>query len=113
MVERAHGLDAVIAQFLDFELFAQQIQVQQGPDVFLFLGVAQSFGVEPANKELEGKVVGVGKAERLVTLVFRIEDVAEEGRMGTEKLFVEDPMGVVWADIDIYKGVGEESVGGG
>jgi len=113
MVERAHGLDAVIAQFLDFEFFAQQIQVQQGPDVFLFLGVAQGFGVEPADKELKGEVVGVGEAEGLIALVFGVEDVAEEWGVGAEELFVEDPVGVVGADVDVYEGVGEESIGGG
>ena len=42
-------------------------------------------------------------------LVFGVKDVAEEGGVVAEELFVEDPVGVFGADVDVYEGVGEES----
>ena len=44
--------------------------------------------------------------------VFGVEDVAEEGGVVAEELFVKDPVGVFRANIDIYEGVGEESIRG-
>ena len=31
--------------------------------------------------------------------------------MVAEKLFMEDPVGVVGTDVDVYEGVGEKSIG--
>jgi hypothetical protein len=36
--------------------------------------------------------------------------VAEEGGVVAEELFVQDPVGVFGADVDVYEGGGEESV---
>ena len=109
MVERAHGLDDVVAELADFELVAEEIEVEEGADIFFLLGIAQGFGVEPADEEFEGEVFGVGQAEGLRALIFGVEDVAEEGGVMAEELFVEYPVGVFGADVDVDEGVGEES----
>ena len=41
--------------------------------------------------------------------VFVIEAGGEEGGVVAEEFFVEDPMGGVFADVDVDEGVGEES----
>jgi len=47
----------------------------------------------------------------LTALVLGVENRPEEGGVGAEELFVEDPVGVFGPNVDVYKGVGEESVG--
>lgn len=105
MVEGAHGLDDVVGQFPDLELFGEEVEVEEGADVFFLLRVAQGFGVEPADEELEGEVVGVGEAEgfgRGGGVGFVVEAVAEEGGVVAEELFVQDPVRVFGADVDVY-----------
>ena len=63
MVEGADGLDDVFAEFLDLELLAEEIEVEQWADILLGFGVAQGAAVQPADEELEGEVVAVGEAE--------------------------------------------------
>ena len=46
----------------------------------------------------------------MTALVFGVEDGGEEGGVVAEELFVKNPMGVFRADVDVYEGVGEESV---
>lgn len=41
-----------------------------------------------------------------------VEDFAEEGGVVAEELFVEDPVCVFGADVDVYHGAGEEPGGG-
>lgn len=78
------------------------------------LRVAQGFGVEPADEELEGEVVRVREAEGFGgggAVFFVVEAVTEEGRVVAEELFVEGPVRVFGADVDVDEGGGEESVG--
>lgn len=87
VVERPHGLHDVIAQLGDLELLAQEVEVEKRSDVLLGLGVAQGARVEPADKELEGEVIGVREAIGLgfaLAVLFIIEDFAEEGGMVAE-----------------------------
>ena len=113
MVEGADGLDAVVAEAVDPQFGGEEVEVEQGADVFFLFGVAQGFGVEPADEELEGEVVGVGQAEGLGAFVFGVEDGGEEGGVAAQEFFVQDPVGVFGADVDVDEGVGEESVRGG
>ena len=89
----------------------EEVEVEEGADVFFLFGVAQGFGVEPANEEFEGEVVGFGEAIGLggdgVRVVgFVVEASAEEGGVVAEELFVEGPAGIFGADVDVYEGGG-------
>ena len=42
--------------------------------------------------------------------VFVVEAGGEEGGVVAEEFFVEDPVGGVFADVDVDEGIGEESV---
>lgn len=63
VVECAHSLDDVVAQLGDLELLAEEVEVEQWSDVLFGLWVAQGAGVEPADEELEGEVIGVRETE--------------------------------------------------
>lgn len=112
VVEGAHRLDDVVAQLGDLKLLAEEVEVQEGPDVLFGLGVAQGARVEPADKELEGEVVRVGEAVGFVlalAVLFAVEEVAEEGGVVAQELLVERPAGVVGAHVDGHEGGAEES----
>lgn len=114
MVEGAHGFDDVFAEFVDLELEGEEVEVKEGADVFFLLWVAQRFGVEPADEELEGEVVGFGEAvgfggDGVGVVGFVVEASAEEGGVVAEELLVEGPTGVFCADVDVYEGGGQES----
>ena len=49
MVKRPHRLGDILAQFRHLELLSQEIEIEKRADIFLVLGVAQGFGVEPAD----------------------------------------------------------------
>ena len=113
VVEGAHGLDDVVAQLGDLELFAQEIKVEEGTDVLFGLGVAQGAGVEPSDKELERKVIGIGKAVGFVfalAVLLVVEDAAEEWGVVAKELFVYRPTGVLGTNVDVYEGGGQEPV---
>ena len=78
--------------------------------------VAYRFGVKPTDEELEGEVIGIRKAKCLGTGAgvggFVVEACTEEGGVVAEELFVEDPVSVFRANVNVNKGVGEESGGG-
>lgn len=68
------------------------------------------FGVEPAYKEFEWSVFfvwetidGIFLVLLLSGLVLFPEDVSEVARAVAEELFVEDPVGVLWSDVDVAK----------
>ena len=86
----------------------EEVEIEEGADVFFLLGVAQRFGVEPADEELEGEVVGVGEAvgfggDGVGVVGFVVEAGAEEGGVVAEEFFVESPAGVFCADVDVYQ----------
>ena len=112
MVECAHRLHDVVAQLDDLELLAEEVEVQEGADVLFGLGVAQGAGVEPADEELEGEVVGVGEAVGFVlalAVLLAVEEVAEEGGVVAQELLVYRPTGIIGAHINVHEGCGEES----
>ena len=115
MVEGADCLDDIFTKFGDLEFLGHQVEVEEGADGAFFLGVAERARVEPADEELEGLVVHVGEAEGLGLGGFGtgVEGLAEEGRVVAEQLFVEDPVGGVWADVKVDHCAGEESAGPG
>ena len=68
--------------------------------------------IEPADEQTEGQVVGVGHAVGFCAGGFGgfvVEEVREEGGVVAEEFFVQDPVVGVWADVDVYHSVGEES----
>ena len=94
-------------------MFAEKVEIEKRTNVFLEYWGTDGAGVEPTDEELEGKVVGVGE-----TVCFRggrgvrffvVKPGAKEGGVIAEELFVEDPMGVFGADVDVYEGGREES----
>ena len=112
MIPSTHSLDDIFAELFDLEARAEQVEVEQGPDVRLRLGVAQGAGVEPADEELKRGVFGVRDTEgfgggRLFGFV--VECGGEEGGVVAEEFFVEDPVGGVGAYVDVDEGAGEES----
>ena len=112
VVECAHSLHDVITQLGDLELFTEEVEVEKWSDVLFGLWVAQGAGVEPADKELEGKVVGVGETVGLgfaFAVLFVVEDVAEEGGVVAQELFVYRPASVFRAHVNVDEGRGEES----
>ena len=112
VVERADGLDDVIAQLGDLELLAEEVEVEERSDVLFGLWVAQGARVEPADEKLEGEVIGVGQAEGFgfaLAVLFVVEAVAEEGGVVAQELFVYRPTGVFGANVNVYEGCGEES----
>ena len=93
-------------------MLAQEVEVKKWSYVLFSLWVAQGAGVDPADEKLEGEVFGVGKAIGFgfaLAVFFVVKDVAEEGGVVTEELFVYRPASVVCADVYVYKGCGEES----
>ena len=112
VVERAHSLHDIVTQLGDLELLTEEVEVEEWSHVLFGLGVAQGAGVEPADEELEGKVVGVGEAVGFgfaLAVLFVVEDVAEEGGVVAQELFVYRPIGVFGAYVNVYEGCGEES----
>lgn len=109
VVPGADGVDDLGAELVDAEGVGEEVEVEEGADVFFGVGVAQGFGVEPADEEFEGVVVRVGEA-----VVFRgggrvgfvVEDRGEEGGVVAEEAFVQDPMRVFGADVDVHEGIG-------
>lgn len=63
VVEGADGLDDVVGQGADLELFGEEVEVEEGADVVFYAWGADGAGVEPADEEGERGVVGVGEAE--------------------------------------------------
>ena len=113
MIERPDSLCNILGQLRHFEFLSEEIEIEKRADVFLFLWVAQCFGVEPTNEQFEGEVVGVWYAESLGggALVFLvIEGTREEGRVMAEKPFVQDPMGGFLANVDVYQTSGEKPI---
>ena len=107
VVESAHSLNDVITQLGDLELLAEKVEVEKWSDVLFGLWVAQGARVEPANEELEGKVVGVGETEGFglaLAVLLVVEDVAEEGGMVAQELFVYRPISVFGAHVNVYEG---------
>lgn len=115
MIERAHRFHDVLAQRCDLERLAEEVEIEEGADVFFLGGLADGFGVEPADEELEGEVVGVGEAVGFAAgggVGFAVVEAgAEKGGVVAEELLVEDPVVVFGADVDVYEGVGEEPGG--
>ena len=112
VVEGAHGLDDVVAQLGDLELLAEEVEVEERSHVLFGLRVAQGAGVEPADEEFEGEIVRVGEAEGFgfaLAVFLVVEDVAEEGGVVAQELFVYGPRSVFGADVDVNEGGGEES----
>lgn len=112
VVERAHSLHDVVTQLGDLELLTEEVEVEQWSYVLFGLGVAQRTGVEPADKELEGEVIGVGETVGFgfaLAVLFVVENVTEKGGVVAEKLFVYCPISVLGADVNVYEGCGEES----
>lgn len=112
MKESPNRLHDILRKLDDLKLLAEEIEIEQWADVFFLLRVAQGFRVEPADEELEGEVVGVGEAVGFGAgggVFFVVEAGAEEGGVVAEELFVEDPVGVFGADVDVDEGGGEES----
>ena len=112
VVECAHSLHDVITQLGDLELLAEEVEVEQWSDVLFGLWVAQSTGVEPADEELEGKVIGIGKTVGFgfaLAVLLVVEDVAEEGGVVAEELLVYRPIGVLRANVNVYEGCSEKS----
>lgn len=112
MVECAHSLHDVVAQLGDLELLAEEVEVEQWSDVLFGLWVAQGAGVEPADEELEGEVIGVRETEGFgfaLAVLFVVENFAEEGGVVAEELFVYRPVGVFGANVNVYEGCGEKS----
>ena len=113
VIERPARLHHVVAQARDFQFLAQKVKVQQRADVALFFRVAQRFGVQPADEELKRLVFGVGETKCFGGRRFRIWRVelgGEKGGVVAQELFVQDPVGGVFADIDIHEAIGEESI---
>ena len=112
VVECADGLNDVIAQFRDLELLAEEVEVKKRSDVLFGLWVAQGARIEPADKELEGEVIGVGETEGFgfaFAVLFVVEAVAEEGGVVAQQLFVYRPTGVFGTNVNVYEGCSEES----
>ena len=112
MVECADGLNDVVAQFRDLELLAEEVEVKKRSDVLFGLWVAQGARIEPADKELEGEVIGVGETEGLgfaFAILFVVEALAEEGGVVAQQLFVYRPTGVFGTNVNVYEGCSEES----
>lgn len=113
MVIRPHGLHNIRLQCDNLELRGEEIEVQERTNVALFVRVAQGAGVEPADEKAESGLVDFWEAEFLGTgggFGFVVEDGGEEGGVVAEELLVEGVVGVFFADVDIYEGMGEESV---
>ena len=111
MVECAHGFHDVVTQLDDLELLAEEVEVEEWPYVLFGLRVAQGAGVEPADEELEWEVVGVRETVGFgfaLAVLFIVEDIAEEGGVVAKELLVDRPIGVLWADVNVYKGCSEE-----
>ena len=111
MVERADCFDDVGGEGGDLESEGEEVEVEEGADVFFLLGVAERFGVEPADEELEGEVIGFGKpvgfgGDGVRVVGFVVEAGAEEGGVVAEELFVEGPAGVFGAGVDVDEGGG-------
>ena len=114
MVEGADGFDDVVAEFVDGELEGEEVEVEEGADVFFLFWVVECARVEPADEELEGEVIGFREAvgfggDGVGVVGFVVEAGAEEGGVVAEELFVDGPAGVFGADVDVYEGGGEES----
>lgn len=112
VVECAHSLHDIVAQLGDLELLAEEVEVKKWSHVLFGFWVAQGAGVEPADEELKWEVIGVGETVGFgfaLAVLFVVEDVAEEGGVVAEELFVYRPTSVVRANVNIYEGRGEES----
>ena len=112
VVECAHGLDDVVAQLGDLELLAEEVEIEKRSHVLFGLGVAQGAGIEPADEEFEGEVIGVGEAEGFglaLAVLLVVEDVAEEGGVVTQEFFMNGPRCVFGTNVDVNEGRGEES----
>ena len=112
VIECAHSLHDVVTQFGDLELLAEEVEVEKWAYVLFGLWVAQGAGVEPADEELEGEVIGVGETVRFgfsLAILFVVEDATEEGGVVAEELFVYRPTSIFRANINVNEGCGEES----
>lgn len=101
----AHRIHDLAAQLLDLELVAEQVQIEQRPHVLLDRGRLDGLGVEPADEELKGGILGVGQAVGfgLAGLeVLAVEDAAEEGGVVAQQALVQQPMRVLVAHVDVH-----------
>lgn len=113
VVECAHSLHDVVTQLSDLKLLAEEVEVKKWPYVLFGLWVAQGAGIEPADEELEGKIIRVGKTVGFgfaFAVLFIVKDVAEEGGVVAEELFVYRPISVLRANVNVYERCGEKLV---
>ena len=107
-----HRVHQLTGQFFNLEGLGDEVEVEEGPDVFLDGGGFDGAGVEPADEELEGSVVGFGEAVGFVLAGFKVlgvEEAVEEGGVVGQEALVQGPVGVLGADVDVHEGGGEES----
>ena len=112
VVECAHSLHDVVTQLSDLKLLAEEVEIKKWPYVLFGLWVAQGAGIEPADEELEGKIIRVGKTVGFgfaLAVLFIVKDVAEEGGVVAEELFVYRPISVLRANVNVYERCGEKS----
>lgn len=109
MVPGAHSVHNVQLQLVNLPLLAHKVKVKQCTEVALFFGWGDDICVQPGDEQSERVVFLIGKAEVLVaTAGLGDECFAEESGAVAEELFVEDPVGVFDADVDVDQSVGEE-----
>lgn len=119
MVEAPDRLEHGQRQTRDRPFLAHEVEVEERGEVLFLPGGRDVVAVEPADEVAEGDVVGVWEAEgRVLAVPFvggRVgpEDLAEEGGAVAEEFFVEGPVCVFRADVDVDYVVGEESGEGG
>lgn len=104
MVESADEFDDFGFEGGDVEFGGEEVEVEEGANVFFLFGAADGAGVEPANEEGEDVVVEFGEAEFFGAggfVGFVVEDGGEEGGVVAEEFFVEGVVGVFFADVDV------------
>ena len=111
VVEVRDCFDEFVGEFFGLEFLGEQVEIEEGTKIFFFGGNFDGAGVEPADEHFEGEIFFVWKAVGFVFLDFGIfvfivgvEDVGEEGRVVTEKPFVDIPVCVLLSDIDVDHG---------
>lgn len=111
MVPFPHCLQHIDRQRADLPFLGHEVQIEERRELLLLCRLRKGGRVEPADEETEGLVIVVGQAVGGVFGAFLVvEEVAEEFGAVAEEFFVQDPVGVFGADVDVYEGGGEESV---